>query len=198
MRADAGFCIGGSCLTSWSSSAAGADTLQSVTDRGRSTTQNLQSPRFEDRDNASYFIDPARSGSPSANLAGGITAGGNIVAPGFVDSDNSNYSLDPASVSVLNSINLGGVSRSAWPDAAFSGAVVMSTVPCPSGWTRLADLDSRFPRGATAYGGAGGSAAHVHSGEGSMARAGLERQSFPTSEASNLPPYFNVIFCLKN
>lgn len=35
-----------------------SDTLQSVTDRGRSTTQWIQSPRFEDRDNSGYYVDP--------------------------------------------------------------------------------------------------------------------------------------------
>ena len=38
------------------------------------------------------------------------------------------------------------------------------TTSCPSGWTRVTALDSKFIRGASSYGGTGGDNTHSHSG----------------------------------
>ena len=65
--------LGGVARSTWPASVAEADTLQSVTDRGRSTTQNLQSPRFEDRDNASYYVDPASTSVFNTISLGGVS-----------------------------------------------------------------------------------------------------------------------------
>jgi len=43
-----------------------------------------------------------------------------------------------------------------------SGMIAMFDQSCPNGWTRFAALDGKFPQGAAAYGGAGGSATHSH------------------------------------
>lgn len=61
-----GLCIGSTCLTTW-------DTLDAVSDRGRETDQTLKFPKFEDRDNTAYYIDPASSGT-SAALGGKVNA----------------------------------------------------------------------------------------------------------------------------
>jgi len=43
-------------------------------------------------------------------------------------------------------------------------AIVMFNVSCPTGWTRVTAFDSKFIRGATTYGGTGGSNTHTHTG----------------------------------
>lgn len=43
------------------------------------------------------------------------------------------------------------------------GAIMLFDKACPTGWTRFAALDNRFPLGALTYGGSGGSASHAHS-----------------------------------
>jgi hypothetical protein len=43
-----------------------------------------------------------------------------------------------------------------------SGMIAMFDAACPSGWTRFSALDSKFPRGASTYGGTGGSDTHTH------------------------------------
>jgi hypothetical protein len=43
-----------------------------------------------------------------------------------------------------------------------SGLIAIFDVSCPAGWTRVAALDGRMPRGSTVYGGAGGSDTHSH------------------------------------
>jgi len=90
---------------------------------------------------------------------------------------------------------------------------------CPSGWTRLTALDSRFPRGASSYGGTGGSsAAHNHGGSFTAntgqanyaqwlaARCGTDRVDYRwhshnftvyLGSTSILPSYRNMVFCSK-
>ena len=113
------FCLEDDCIDAWPDAGAGSDTLQSVTDRGRTTTQRIQSPRYEDRDNASYYIDPA-----STSITNDMRA--NI----FYDNNNTSYYVDPASTSKLNCINLGGVTECSWPSG--NGGI-----DCP-------DCDNRF------------------------------------------------------
>jgi hypothetical protein len=43
-----------------------------------------------------------------------------------------------------------------------SGMIAMFDVSCPAGWTRVAALDGRFPRGSTVFGGVGGASTHGH------------------------------------
>lgn len=50
------------------------------------------------------------------------------------------------------------------PSTVPSGMIALFDASCPSGWTRFAALDSRFPRGATTYGATGGADSHGHTG----------------------------------
>jgi len=93
--------LGGVARSSWPTSVAEADTLQSVTDRGRSTTQNLQSPRFEDRDSSSYYLDPASSSRVNEVQADRVYGFNDIRSPIFYDYNNTGYYADPASNSWL-------------------------------------------------------------------------------------------------
>jgi hypothetical protein len=43
-----------------------------------------------------------------------------------------------------------------------SGMIAIFDTACPLGWTRLAALDGRVPRGAASYGGTGGGNTHFH------------------------------------
>ncbi len=95
--------------------------------------------------------------------------------------------------------------------------VFMSTSSCPSGWTRVTALDSRFPRGAATYGGTGGAetetGTHTHTWtattDGPSATYNTRASSYAnmatsnhthlfngtTGSAANLPPYLDVVFC---
>ena len=93
-----------------------------------------------------------------------------------------------------------------------SGAICMFKSSCPDGWTRVSELDGKFPRGAASYGGSGGAASHNHpycSGFYYNMRFALSTQSGAhaprdmkgygnTSWASNLPPYVVFVFCQKD
>ena len=85
------------------------DTLQSVTNRGRITTQNIRSPKLEDNDNTGYYVDP------NSNSWLYRIYSYDIRSDIFYDRQNTGYYVDPASTSKFNTINLGGVSRSSWP-----------------------------------------------------------------------------------
>ena len=85
------------------------DTLQSVTNRGRTTTQNIRSPKLEDNDNTGYYADP--NGNSWLYRIYSYDIRSDI----FYDRQNTGYYVDPASTSKFNTINLGGVSRSSWP-----------------------------------------------------------------------------------
>jgi len=98
-----------------------SDTLQSVTDRGRVTSRYIQSnssmraPRFYDSDNTIYYVNPNSTSKLSY-----------IYTNKIYDEGNTNYYLDPAGTSRFRTINLGGVSKSAWP----SGGVTFSHTDC--------------------------------------------------------------------
>jgi hypothetical protein len=82
------------------------------------------------------------------------------------------YTFPSSQGSAGNVLTNDGAGNLSWanvqtPQAIFSGAVVMSSVSCPSGWTRLAAADNRVLRGATVAGGTGGSDTHGHSLTGS-------------------------------
>lgn len=96
-----------------------------------------------------------------------------------------------------------------------SGFIVMSTMTCPSGWTRFSALDNRFPTGSSTFGTEGGNATHSHSitatsqtdigvvfnsqqGAGSKSTDWARADHIhAVSTESNLPPYMTVIFCQK-
>ena len=94
-----------------------------------------------------------------------------------------------------------------------NGMIAMFDSLPPLGWTRFTALDGKFPRGASTYGGTGGSSSHSHtiSGTTSGASAYISdwRRSYnasgpcyahthtftvTTSTANVLPPYMDVIF----
>lgn len=97
-----------------------------------------------------------------------------------------------------------------------SGAIAIFLSACPTGWTRVSDLDGRFVRGGTAYGATGGSATYTHtySGttdppstttvpgqDGSHTSARYDvgiTYSGTTGGASSLPPYMDVVFCRRD
>lgn len=93
--------------------------------------------------------------------------------------------------------------------------ILMSNASCPAGWTRVTDLDDKFPRGNSVYGGSSTTATHSHTGSGSTggpsaAGEGLggsssewghylhtHTYSFSTSTGNHTPPYVETIFCQK-
>ncbi len=106
IRADTSLCIGTDCRSSWPSGG-GSDTLQSVTNRGNTTTKNIYSPRYYDKDNSTYYADPAGrsklngvtsySNISCNNCA--ITADNNIQAHGRIISDETIRGYDDLVIS---------------------------------------------------------------------------------------------------
>ena len=83
--------------------------------------------------------------------------------------------------------------------------IVLSEVPCGTGWQRFSALDNRFPRGSATYGGTGGSETHTHtlgSGDSRWVDSyycyfyvSSSSHSHPISTENHLPPYLNMIYC---
>ena len=117
------------------------------------------------------------------NITGGTISGISTLAVGTINADVANivngnniHNLDAAKIltGIINPARLAngapnsGVflrGDSTWASPAGtlpSGLIAMFDVSCPAGWTRVAALDGRFPRGSTVYGGAGGSSSHGH------------------------------------
>ena len=75
-------------------------------------------------------------------------------------------------VAVVNNIRFQGVTHDHSGDAGdgvtlFSipaGMIAMFDAACPAGWTHVAAVDDKFPRGASSYGGTGGADTHSHTG----------------------------------
>jgi hypothetical protein len=94
VRADKGFCIGSSCITSWSAAGGSSDTLDNVADRGNRTNQSIYTPRVYDYNNGSFYIDPA-----STSILNDVRA--SILR----DRNNTSYYVDPASTSKMNRVD---------------------------------------------------------------------------------------------
>jgi hypothetical protein len=90
-----------------------SDTLQSVTDRGRSTTQWIQSPRFEDRDNTGYYVDPASTSRMNEIQADRVYGFTDIRSPIFYDYDNTNYYINPYGMSNIRDLTIDATLSSA-------------------------------------------------------------------------------------
>jgi hypothetical protein len=111
----------------------------------------------------------------------------------------------------------GNASATAGESSWTGNFIILSDTSCATGWTRVGDLDNRFPRGATAYGTTGGSTSHSHTVSGTTASSGggtLTNVSTGTSQSpdqynhshsfsgngpsvTHTPPYRDMIFCKK-
>ena len=95
------------------------------------------------------------------------------------------------------------------------GSVLIVSALPPLGWSRFTALDDTFPRGASSYGGEGGSSSHSHSvtittggpsathgsgGTGQSTSNANHTHSCTTSTdaGATIPPYLNVIFAQRN
>ncbi len=95
--------------------------------------------------------------------------------------------------------------------------ITMTDVVPPLGWTRFTGLDSKFPRGASTYGGTGGATTHNHTltinpNVGGGAQKNADGSGFNIAEenhdhancnatlnsTSNTPPYVNTIYIKKD
>ena len=108
--------LGGVSRSSWPAGITSeSDTLQTVTNRGRVTTQIIRSPRFEDYNNTGFYLDPASTSYLN-----------DVRASILYDRDNTGYYVNPAGTSKFSTINLGGVSRSSWPASGSGTANYLS------------------------------------------------------------------------
>jgi len=109
IRGNSSVCIGSDCRTSWPSGGitSESDTLQSVTNRGNTTSQWIQSnssvraPLFYDSNNTGYYVDPASTSKfNTIHTAGNVGIGttnpqakldvvGTVRMPGFLLTGNS-------------------------------------------------------------------------------------------------------------
>lgn len=97
-----------------------------------------------------------------------------------------------------------------------TGLIAMADAIPPLGWTRFTALDSKFPRGASTYGGTGGTVSHTHSvtitvGSANQTTQADNRANSPTASLSshthscttttdsqsNIPPYIETIYIEK-
>jgi hypothetical protein len=76
---------------------------------------------------------------------------------------------------ILTNDGSGNLSWSVAPSAEgiVPGMIVLSTVACPAGWTRVSAADDRAFRGSAAYGGTGGLDTHSHSVSGVLSAQSL-------------------------
>ena len=146
----------------------------------------------------------------------GTYAGGwNMEDTTFVRSYNNKSVYTGGQMRADSGFCIGGNCLTSWPSGAApipSGMIAMFDTSCPSGWSRFSQLDGRYPRGSSGYGGTGGSETHSHTlssnAPGQVTDAPgaywttdggqTERTFLNTSVASNLPPYLDIIFCRKN
>lgn len=92
--------------------------------------------------------------------------------------------------------------------------ITMATELPPLGWSRFSALDSKFPRGASSYGGTGGSSSHSHTGSVGTDNSGQTSNlvctgsgvtnilggahnhtvNYTAADTSHLPPYVETLF----
>ena len=99
----------------------------------------------------------------------------------------------------------------------FSGEfIVMTEGSCPDGWTRVSELDNRFPKISTSYGTTGGNDAHSHIFSGTLSTStdkvgggSGNDESYASAKEHNhdwsitdsevaLPPYETMVYCAKD
>jgi len=96
--------------------------------------------------------------------------------------------------------------------------ILLNNADCPTGWTRNADFDSRFPYGDTTYGTTGGASTHSHANvtcttgppsttdkfeckDGSVGGVAYVSDTHThtaevsVNSASNIPPYLDMVYC---
>ena len=102
-------------------------------------------------------------------------------------------------------------------EASWSGNfILLYNSTCPTGWTRTSTYDSKFPYGASSYGGTGGATTHTQGTPSCTTGAPNTSTQYTQSDsggttaspththtgamvsvdsANNLPPYLNMVFC---
>jgi len=121
-------------------------------------------------DNAVNITGGAISGLTSLGINGTVTAtlfSGSGASLTNLNADNLASGTVPTarlgSGTANNTVFLRGDQIWAAPAGTLpAGLIALFDVACPSGWTRFAALDGRFPRGAASYGGSGGADTHTH------------------------------------
>lgn len=98
-------CLNGNCISSWPSS---NETLQTVTNRGWTTSQPLytsnymQAPIFYDANNSGYYLDPNGASRLNYGVFDNVYSYGWMQAPIFYDANDNGYYSDPNGTSRLN------------------------------------------------------------------------------------------------
>lgn len=88
------------------------------------------------------------------------------------------------------------------PSPFWTGFVALSTVACPTGWTRKSALDDKFIRGAASAGTTGGADTHRHSttltASWDVSSGGWDvpsAASYYSDYQSNVPSYYTLVIC---
>jgi hypothetical protein len=101
--------LGGVSRNTWpTGGGAESDTLQSVTDRGHSTSRWIITPMVYDRDNTAYYVDPASTSRLNYGVYDKLYSYGNVYGKVFYDADSTAYYVDPASTSKFNAVTVTG------------------------------------------------------------------------------------------
>ncbi len=134
-----------------------------------------------------------------------------LLAAVFRDLGNpANRFLDPTGTSQLQNLQLFGTATldgktiSTWAEVLPSGAVLLQdTLPCPGGYTQLADVD-RSPRIAASPGGTGGTTLSDPPDTFTLVASGAGKKGAPGEAASSdhahemIAPFRAFVFCRRN
>jgi hypothetical protein len=141
------------------------------------------------------------------------------------DNDSNVYGADVHSHTIGTNIDTNASVLPPYLDMVFcakstldisSSLISMFAASVPTGWTRFSGLDTTFPRGASSYGGTGGSNTHTHTFPGGETSSGPSStigyddiflditlsssththvtNSGTTAAGTNTPPYLDMIF----
>jgi hypothetical protein len=207
------------------SSTATANTLLALDSSGKFTNTVLYTGHGKgldadllDGQHGSYYLDWNNLTNMPAGFADGVdnvityTAGTGLSLSDTEFSITTTYRL-PQSCSNGQIAKWNGTAWVCDGDVGIpSGMIGMFDTDCPSGWTRVAALDNKFPMGGATYGTTGGSSTHTHTGTTDITEQGCDPSSTPgdaravrghwhsftTDPASSLPPYITVVFCRKD
>lgn len=152
------------------------------------------------------------TGSSGANVTGNLIETPNNVSGNHTHTTSSGNTNSGSNLPTYTDVIFGQADAQT---ASPVNAVFMSSAVPPLGWTRISALDDTYIRGASAYGGTGGTSSHTHpitiatgtgsvnttltaTGDGYSHQSHTHSCSTTSSSTANTPPYIETVFAKKN
>jgi len=123
------------------------------------SSSDIRAPIFYDQNNTGYYVDPASTSRLNYGVYDNLYSYGWMQSPIFYDANNTGYYVDPAGTSKFNTINLGGVSKNAWPSGGIECITLSKAgegnIYCSAGYTMTGGgingtgnyVDASYPSG---------------------------------------------------